>query len=121
MAKLTLLAISSKVNPERMLVKVTPAANYVQGTADLFDMTQIADPSNIGLIPMNAVPILTPSPYNENLGGNYTAIVRGTTLSNYGIRYYAAGGTEVATGAMPAAILAGELTLDILVPTDQQS
>lgn len=121
MALLTLLAISPQVNPDRMFVKVTPAANYVQTVQDTFDMTNIADGGTglSGQTPLVLLPAVTPTPYNENLLGYYTTIQKGTTLKNYGIRYWTPGGTEVATGAMPAAITGGELTLEILLPVSQ--
>ncbi len=120
MAKLTLLAVSPKVNPDRMLVKVTPAANYVQTVPDIFDMGSIADPSIIGQVPLIAVPTVTPAIYNENLTGYYTTVEKGTTLKNYGFKYWTPGGTEVSTGVTPAQITGGELTIEILVPTEQQ-
>jgi hypothetical protein len=120
MAKLTLLAVSPKINPDRMICKVTPAANYVSGTPDTFDMSNIADPQGIGQVPLNNPPIVTPAQYNENLSGYYSAITKGNALNNYGFRYYTPGGAEVGTGAMPAQITNGELSIEILVPTDQQ-
>lgn len=122
MAKLTLKAISPQVNPDRIFVTVQPAANYVSGTADTFDLTQIADGGTglSGQLPLVLVPTVTPTPYNENLTGYYTTITKGTTLQNYGLRYWTPGGTEVSTGAMPSQITGGELTLEILVPVAQE-
>jgi hypothetical protein len=121
MAKLTLLAVSPKVNPDRMIVKLTPAANYVQGAPDTFDMSQIADPQGIGQVPLNNPPLVTPALYNENLSGYYCAVIKGNAINNYGLKYYTPGGNEINTGAMPAQIANGEISLEILVPTDQQN
>lgn len=120
MAILTLVAKRPFINPDSMFVKVTPEANYVQGTPDTFNMQAIQDSQGIGQVPLNNVPAVTPGIFSENLSGYYCTVQKGSNLQNYGLRYYQPGGTEVASGAMPAQILNGELVLEIIVPLDQQ-
>lgn len=122
MATLTLVAVSPKVNPDRMFVKVTPEANYVNGTPDTFNLAAIADPEGIGQIPLNNPPLVTPGIFNENMSGYYSEVQKqaAPTLQNYGMRYFQPGGTEVSSGATPSQITGGELVLEIVVPTDQQ-
>jgi hypothetical protein len=103
-----------------MFVKVTPEANYVQGTPDPTDLSAITDPKIIGQVPLNNPPIVTPSLFNANIGAYRARMHKGATLATYGITYQNADGTELATGAVPADIANGELTLEIVVPTEQQ-
>jgi len=120
MATLTLLGVSPKNNPDRMFLKVTPEANYVQGTPDPVDLTAIKDPKGIGQVPMYIPPVVTPSLFNANIGVYRARVNKGATLATYGITYQNADGTELATGAVPASIANGELTLEVVVPTEQQ-
>lgn len=121
MAKLTLLqSPSPAANGDRMFVKVTPEANYVQGTADVIDLAAIADPEGIGQIPLNNPPVVTPAIFCQNIGGYKAEMVKGATLATYGMKFWDSGGTELATGAMPASITGGEIVLEIVVPTTQQ-
>lgn len=120
MATLTLVAVDAKVNPTRMFLKVTPEANYVQGTPDVINLTQIQDPQGIGQVPLNNLPAVTPGIFNENMSGYYANVIKSNSLATYGMKYYQPGGGEVASGAMPAQITNGELVLEVVVPTDQQ-
>jgi|GEM_PF-3987575 len=120
MATLKLVAVSPKVNPDRLLVAVTPEANYVQGTPDPVDLTQIQDPRGIGGIFPETLPPVTPALFSANIGVYRANVVKGTTLKNFGLTYQNADGSELATGAVPAAIANGDLTLEIVMATDQQ-
>ncbi|HLJ25308.1 MAG TPA: hypothetical protein VKY85_01210 [Candidatus Angelobacter sp.] len=72
---------------------------------DLFDLTAAVNPGDQSLI--NAIfeadvfPSRLPVGWGENggdMGGPYIEIVRGSLLTNWGIRFYLAGGAELGNG-----------------------
>jgi hypothetical protein len=126
MNALTLVQTSPPSNPDRMLVKCTVTGSYTDGTADPLPLNDIADPGAIGVIPNVGVatnpPAVTPGVYNSYTPG-YTPVVERTVSgadTTFGLRWFA-GGTELTSEAFPAAILNGEIFLEILVnlPTQQ--
>lgn len=112
--QLTVKKYSPADNPDVVVLGLTVTGNYTQGTPDLLNLTPSTwkDPSNLGIhgSPSTANP--SPSFYNLNAGGYTAYIVKGATIALYGIRWFAPGGAELATGAFPAAITGGEISLE---------
>lgn len=123
MAKLTVtalkLAIASSLT--QIWAKVATADNvYVTGGVQL-DLTpgKILDPSALGITGPSGVPNITPGVFTASLGGYIAQVVPATGkgsagLSTYKLQFWTSGGTELAGGAYPAAISAGNLVIEIV-------
>lgn len=103
------------VNPNVVFLKATITGNYTQVTGDAINLTPSSwtDPNALGVVGPDSLPTITPAPFSQSLGGYYAEITKGTTLANYLIRFFSSQGAELATGAYPAAILNGELTIEV--------
>lgn len=124
---LTLVQTSPPSNPDRMVLKNVVTGNYTSGTADPLPLSNIADPGAIGVI-TNAgsgtnPPPVTPSIWNAFCLGYYCEVERIVTngVTTFGLRWFAPGGAELATGAFPAAILDAEIFIEVLVDLFTQS
>jgi hypothetical protein len=125
--KLTLVQVSPPSNPDRMICSVAVSGDYTSGTPDPLPLGSIADPSAIGAIPMPGVGT-NPPPSPPRVFGfmnGYYAQVEETVAegqTSYGLRWYAPGGGEVATGAFPGGLTGGlQLFVEILVDLATQS
>lgn len=115
MITLAVVKFSPVSNPDRVFLKATVSGNYVPGAGDPLNLTPSSwsDPKAIGSEGPDGVPAVTPAAFNENLGGYYTEVVRGSTLANFAVRFFQPGGAEVGAGAYPAAITGGELVFEV--------
>lgn len=117
-------------NTKGLLFKATFTGVYgVKGVGDLLNLAPVG-PNNPGGVTdpnlaYNLILAEPPSPnkigvLGEQLGGYYLQIQSNAnpTLQNFGVRAYAPDGSgELATGAAyPAAMLAGQATLEIFIP-----
>lgn len=119
MNAIVLVQVSPQSNPDTNVVKVTPSGNYTSGTPDpLPKLGDIPDPNAIGQVPMPVTPLVTPSVKNSNTNGYYAQVQRiGSGQSaTFGLRWYASEGSELGSGAYPAAISGGEIFVEVLVP-----
>lgn len=123
MAKLTVKATKVVLAPAGqpgadnfIYASVAPADNaYIQGGVQLnLSPGSILDPSALGVTGPSQVPANTPGIWNESLDGYYAEIIPTTGgLAGYKVRYWQPGGAELAAGAYPAAITAGQLIINI--------
>lgn len=128
MNALNMVQTSPASNPDTNLVSIDTTGAYVQGTADSLPLTAIADTQVVVQVPMNNPGIAPPNVDPEWFGfaaGYYAQVQRtgaGTAASPYawGLRWFLSEGSELGTGAFPAAILAARHFLRILCPVNQQ-
>lgn len=128
MNALTLVQTSPASNPDTNLASIATTGAYVSGTPDPLPLSSIADPQTLVQVPMNNPGIAPPNVDPEWFGfaaGYYAQVQRtgaGTAASPYawGLRWFLSEGSELGTGAFPAAILAARQFLRILCPTTQQ-
>ena len=137
------LGVSPASNPDRIQVQVTFSGDYgVNGTGDPLNLAPydqvnnpggVTNPENIPLPEIPAGLDQPPSVLSENIGGYYvqpspgpasgeTNGVANTVAAKNGfaLRQYAPGGAELATNAAyNAAVLAGEVVLEIILPKNQ--
>lgn len=124
---LTLVQVSPSSNPDRMICSVAVSGDYTNGTPDPLPLAAIADPGAIGRIPLPGVATNPPAAPPKVFGflNGYSAQVQKTVANgqtSFGLRWFAPGGAEVATGPFPGGLLAGlQLFLEILVDLFQQS
>lgn len=111
-----LLAYRPLINPDHAILKVVASGSYVTVTGDTLNLnpSSWSDPNGKGLLgePLNATK-LPPSVDDQNLGGYYAQFVPGTTLANGKIHFYLSEGSELGSGAYPAAITGGVLTVKV--------
>lgn len=116
---------SPAVNPDRVFLKLTFSGNYVAG-GDTLNLTPSTwtDPKGIGVLPYpENPPSILPSVYSTDYtsaaggaggdAGSYCAVVPGTTLANYKLQQFEAGGSELAAGAYPVGITGGYVFLEV--------
>lgn len=125
MNALTLVQTSPVTNPDRNIVKAVVTGAYVLGTSDPLPLANIADPQVLVQVPLNDSGQNPPpiSPRWFGFCAGYYAQVQRTVvngITSFGLRWFASEGTELATGAFPAAITGGESFIEILCPTTQQ-
>lgn len=144
MLKAQLLALSSQSNPDKMKLLITFSGNYVNGTPDPLNLTPASPGNNATgftnpkLLSLPEMPIsldVPPSIDATSLGGDYVQLVplvaanpvvngvaQGVAPNGgYGLRYYSADGTELASGPYPAeAIAAGAgVVIEVQLPQNQ--
>lgn len=106
-------------NPDSIYVQVTPSGNYVQaaGGGDPINLNAgtWTDPKAVGIIGPDQLSAVTPEVNVANAGGYRAEWIPGTTLANGFLKWYAAGGAELAAGAYPAGILAATIMLRIFL------
>jgi hypothetical protein len=116
-------------NGKALLFLMTFSGDYgVNGVGDLLDLLPvepgvnpngITDPNGTYDQPLAQVPSIAPDVNHEELGGYYCQIQPNAapSLQNFGVRVYAPGGGELATGAgYPAAVTGGSAMLEIELP-----
>jgi hypothetical protein len=115
--KLSVKKYSPQANPDVVILSLTVTGNYVNGTADTLNLNPNTwlDPLNLGVEGEPSLTNPTPSFYNLNAQGYTGFVSKGATLATYGIRWYAPGGAELASGAYPAAITGGELSIELFI------
>lgn len=94
---LTLTAIDTQVGGSQtsVWIAVTPSGTYTTG-GDTLDFTKILNPNFLPRPFPSRIFTVPPGIYLEEMGGPYTGILDGTTLSNYKMKFYTGGGTEFA-------------------------
>lgn len=123
---LTLVQTSPATNPDTNIVKSAVSGAYVSGTADLLPLTAIADSQVVVQVPLNNPgqnpPPVTPK-WSGFCGGYYAQVQRTVTngITSFGLRWFSAQGSELASGAFPAAITGGESFIEILCPVAQMA
>ena len=113
-----ILRYSPTNNPDTAEIGVTATGNYVTavgGSAADLSPGNISDPNGVGLLgePSNQ-PSTPPSIEAESLDGYYAELIpaaAGAALSGNKIRFWVSEGVELGSGAFPAAILNGTLTI----------
>lgn len=102
--------------PDWAVIQAVASGSYTIVTGDTLNTSPSAwsDPNGKGILgePL-ALTTIPPSVETENLGGYYAQFVPGTTLSNGKIHFYSSQGAELASGAYPAAITGGVLTIKV--------
>lgn len=119
-----LTALKADYTRRRKVVrlKIALSGNYTNGTGEVLDFTNVANPQfhqNPGL---NSLPADLGDFIVDRVPAGYSANIQpnpgGTTLANsYALRINSAAGVELATGAYPAALTGDFLTLEINVST----
>ena len=124
---LELVQTSPASNPDKNFVSVTVTGAYVDGTPDNLPLNLIADPQVLGQVPQPN-PGQNPPPVTPRVFGftpGYFAQVERTVangVTSFGLRWFQLStGAELASGAYPAAITGGEIFLEILVNTQQNT
>ena len=102
-------------NPDSVILGITAAGNYttaVGGSTLNLNPSQFSDPNGVGVLgePMNQ-PATPPSVQAQAMAGYYAQLIPGATLAVNKVAFYASEGAELGTGAFPAAILNGTLTV----------
>lgn len=128
MNALTLSQTSPASNPDTNIVSIATTGNYTSGTADPLPLTAILDPLGLNQVPLNNPGVAPPNVDPQWFGyaaGYYAQVQRtgaGTGASPYvwGLRWFISEGSELGSGAFPAAITAARQFLRILCPTTQQ-
>lgn len=121
---LTLKQTSPASNPDTNIVAVAVSGSYTSGTADPLPLATIADPDVLAQVPLND-PGQAPPPVSPQVfgfaGGYYAQVQRTVSAgqTSFGLRWYLSEGSELGSGAYPAAITGGETFLRILCPTVQ--
>jgi hypothetical protein len=97
---LTLTAIDTQVGGSQVSVwvAVTPSGTYTTG-GDTLDFTKILNPNFLAKPFPSRIFIVPPGVYLEEMGGPYTGILDGTSLSNYKMKFYTGGGAEFGNGS----------------------
>ena len=97
---LTLTAIDTQVGGSQtsVWIAVTPSGTYTTG-GDTLDFTKILNPNFLSKPFPSRLFTVPPGIYLEEMGGPYTGILDGTTLSNYKMKFYTGGGTEFANSS----------------------
>lgn len=95
---------------------ITVSGNYATGG----DTLNLTTATNLTAVPYEGpieVPAVPPKLFEVNCGGYYAQLKTPSpaNLSSYLIQWFTPGGAEVAAGAYPAAILAGQLTMELSV------
>ena len=135
MISLALASYSPQDNPDRMFLTATFSGNYGVngGVGDTLNLTPVqqgsnpngvTDPKGIYGLSINGLPDVPPGNFSESLAGGTVQPALGATLATCVLRCFAANGNELAQGAAyppPANFLAGQVTLEILMPTRTQS
>lgn len=127
MAKLSVSALKQVIASSltQLWAKVATADNvYVTGGVQL-DLTpgKILDPKALGVVGPSGVPVVTPGVSSASLGGYMPVVVPATGtgasgLSTYKLQFWTSGGSELAAGAYPAAISAGNIILLLIFGAD---
>src|SRR5690348_16604689 len=97
---LTLTAIDTPVGGSQtsVWIAVTPSGTYTTG-GDTLDFTKILNPNFLAKPFPSRLFTVPPGIYLEEMGGPYTGILDGTTLSNYKMKFYTGGGAEFANAS----------------------
>lgn len=128
MNALTMAQTSPASNPDTNLASIATTGNYTSGTADTLPLTGIQDTQIVVQVPLNnpgaAPPFVDPEWFGY-AAGYYAQVQRtgaGTSASPYawGLRWFASEGSELGSGAFPAAITGARHFLRILCPVTQQ-
>lgn len=123
---LSLVQTSPSSNPDRMLLKCVVSGDYTQGTPDPLPLSNISDPSGMGVIPNSGSgtnpPAVTPSVFNAATQGYRAEVWRvvANGLTSFGLRWFS-GGNELASGAFPAQIAGAEIFIEVLANLPAQS
>lgn len=107
------------VNTLTTFIAATMSGNYttaVGGDPCSLAASNIKDPNALSPSLPGQVPPVPPTVDQEVLGGYYSELIPAATLAGFALKFYAPGGAELATGAYPAAISGGTLTLKIVAP-----
>lgn len=103
-------------SPDWAVIQAVASGSYTTVTGDTLNLNPSSwtDPNGKGLLgePLNAT-TMPPSIETENLGGYYAQFVPGTTLANGKVHFYSSQGSELGSGAYPAAITGGVLTIKV--------
>lgn len=109
------LSIATNQGTEVLSVTVSSLVETIAG-GDTVDLTKLTNPNNIGDAAIGFPGTIkiwevigTPAGYNAKL-------VPGAALNTWRLRVFSAMGTELATGAYPAAILADVFTIRLVGP-----
>jgi hypothetical protein len=118
---LTLVQTSPASNPDKNTVSCAVTGAYTSGTPDPLPLAAIADPQELVQVPMNTTPPVTPRWFGF-CAGYYAQVQRSVSagVTSFGLRWFAAEGSELASANFPAAILNGESFIEILCQTTQQ-
>ena len=104
-------------SPDWAVIQAVPSGNYttnVGGDTLSISPGDYTDPNGKGVLgEPNVLTTIPPSTETENIGGYYAQFIPGTTLKNGKVKFYQSQGSELGTGAYPAAITGGVLTFKV--------
>lgn len=125
MNALNLVQTSPASNPDKNFLACTVSGNYTDGTADPLPLSAITDSQVLVQVPQNnigaAPPPVTPRWFGF-CAGYYAQVQRTVTngVTSFGLRWFSSQGSELGSGAFPAAITGGESFIEMLCQTVQQ-
>jgi hypothetical protein len=107
------------VNSLETYIAATMSGNYTTGIGGdpcSLVASNIKDPNALSPSLPGQVPQVPPSVEQASIGGYTADLIQAATLSGFALKFWTSEGVELGSGAYPAAISGGTVTLKMIAP-----